>query len=194
MKHVKKLVSLVLALVMALLLSVTAFAAGNTAPTVTIKVNGVVVGSTSASAGQSVYTHLISTYGDSDGWYSFSDINQNQAYALWRLTVGGTTYTSGAIDGASSGITGVQWSTTRRGYGFEGFAYDDDGVIAGYKYIYVGNDFTYTVTNNDVTVDVSDKYMNQYTMQDGDEVVVELAQVVSRWTATTAFEAEAPYI
>ena len=198
-KNMRKILSLVLAMVMILSFSVTAFAADaetNTA-TVTIKVNGAVVATNpNVAPGQSVYAYLGEKYGATgeDYWYSFNDANNNPAYALKKLTVNEVDYESGAADGTNSGIAGVQWSSTRKGYGFEGFAYNDDDEVVGYNYIYVGNDFVYTVTNGSNNVDVSDKYMNQYTIQAGDVVTISFDLVISRWTATTPFETTEPYI
>lgn len=194
MKMAKRILSLVLVLAMIACLSVTAFADGtsNTA-TIVVKASGNAVDTITVNAGTTVYAAVLQQYGDPDGWSSFTDMNGNTAMALWRLTVKGSQYISGAANGATSGIN-AQWSTKRPGYGFEGFAYNDDGEIVGYKYVYVGNDFIYTVTNNNQTVDVSDKYMNQYTIQTGDVITISYELVVSRWVAETPFETTEPYI
>ena len=43
------------------------------------------------------------------------------------------------------------------------------------------------------TVDVSDKYMNQYTIQNGDVIELSLATTSMTWTATDPIQAEYPY-
>ncbi len=196
MKTTRRIFSMVLALMMVLSLSVTAFA-DTTIGTATFKlmVDGVEVPKatdTEVAAGQSVYAYLTGKYG-TDGWYSFPDVNQNTAYSLYSLTVDGTTYASGAVDGATSGVQATAWSTTRPGYGFVDFAYDDNGNEVGYIYVYVGRDFLYSVTNAGNTVDVSDKYMNQYTIQNGDVIELSLATTSMTWTATDPIQAEYPY-
>lgn len=199
MKTTRRIFSMVLALMMVLSLSVTVFADTTTGKaTVVIKNGDETVATLSPDAGQSVYEALQSNADLTCDWSSFTDYYGNPAKALTGLTysekgVVKAELESGAADGASSGVT-AQWSTKRPGYGFEGFAYDDNDEIAGYNYVYVGNDFVYTVKNGSTSVDVSDKYMNQYTMQAGDVVTIYYKLVVSRWTATTPFETTEPYI
>ena len=198
MKTTRRIFSMVLALMMVLSLSVTAFA-DTTTGTATFKlmVDGVEVTKardTEVAAGQSVYSYLTSLYGTA-GWSpAFTDYYGNTAYALYSLTVDGNTYSSGAVNGATSGENALAWSTTRPGYGFVGYVENEDGDVVGYEYIYVGKDFLYSVTNaSGNAVDVSNKYMNQYTIQEGDSIVLSLAQTSMTWTATDPIQAEYPY-
>lgn len=194
MKTTRRILSLLLVLAMVACLGVTAFADGTSSnATIIVKAGGNTVATTTADAGETVYAAVLKQYRNPEGWSSFTDMNGNTAMALWSLTVNEVPYVSGPADGASSGIN-AQWSTKRPGYGFEDFAYNDDDEIVGYKYVYVGNDFVYTVTNNNATVDVSDKYMNQYTIQAGDVITISYELVVSRWVAETPFETTEPYI
>ena len=200
MKTTKRVLSMVLALMMFFSLSVTAFADTTTTGTASFKllVNDVEVTDatdTAVSAGQSVYAYLVARFG-SDGWYSFEDLNGEQAYALSSLTVGENTYTSGAVNGADvnkEGLESVVWSSTRKGYGLKGVEYTN-GVITSYTYVYAGSDFVYSVTNGGNSVDVSELYMNQYTMQPGDEVKLNYGVVVTEWTTSDPISTVYPYV
>ena len=192
MKHMRKILSLVLALMLVFSLSVTAFATeANGTATVRVVVNGVAQPDQAAAAGQSVYTYLLNTYHNTDGWYSFSDINGDTAMALNSMTVGGHTYTNG-IDGRTTNITVQAWGSIT-GYGLVSLN-EANGQITGYNYVYVGNSWVYSVKDqNNATVDVSDKYMNQYNMQVGDVVTVEFKQVESYWTSEDPILPTEPY-
>lgn len=193
MKHMRKILSLVLALMLVFSLSVTAFATeANGTATVRVVVNGVAQPDQAAAAGQSVYTYLLNTYHNTDGWYSFPDINGDTAMALNSMTVDGHTYTNGAIDGRTTNITVQAWGSIT-GYGLVSLN-EANGQITGYNYVYVGNSWVYSVKDqNNATVDVSDKYMNQYNMQVGDVVTVEFKQVESYWTSEDPILPTEPY-
>ena len=194
MKNMRKVLSMVLALVMVLSLSVTAFATEASTATVTVKVNGTVVDSNaSVTPGQSVYTYLVAQYGirTPDDWSEFEDINGDTAMALNSLTVKGTTYTNCAVNGATTDIEGEQWGTIT-GYGLVSTVSSGD-VITSYNFVYVGNSWVYSVTNAGTSVDVSAKYMNQYTIQAGDVVTLEYKLVVSEWSSSYPITPTYPY-
>lgn len=190
MKNMRKLLSLVLALMLLLSLSVNAFAAENAA-TINITVEGEPYITQPIDSAISVKAALQSNpdweavFGD-----PFTDIYGNEAYALISLME----YGSDPADGPSSGKTAEAWSTVNPGYGLVGTGTNEAGQTT-YTYIYVGYDWTYSVRNaSGAEVDVSELYMNQYIIQDGDVVTVDYAFQDVTWTTTTPLRSTYPYI
>lgn len=197
MKMAKRILSLVLVLVMFASLSVTAFA-DTTTGTATIKIVEVKdevtteLATISGNAGESVYAAVSREYG-TEGWSSFNDYFGQPAKALNYLTVNGKTYTNGAVDGSTTGIKVEAWGNVYDGYGLVSLVKDGD-TITGYNYVYVGNSWVYSVKDSTgANVDVSAKYMNQYTMNAGDVVTLAFTRVVSEWTSETPLVDEYPY-
>ena len=94
--------------------------------------------------------------------------------------------------GSASGIPAVHWSDTYAGYGLEYTEGTGDDTV--YHFIYVGNDWQFTVngsvpTDPDHTLDdgvtAYQYYMDQYIVQAGDAIVVEHTRQIERWTGTS---------
>lgn len=190
MKNIRKILSLVLALMMVLSLSVTAFATGNNA-TINITVDGEPYIEEEISSGISVKAALESNPDwEADFGSPFTDINGNVAYALVSLMEFG----SEPDYGPTSGVTAQAWSTVNDGYGLVGTGVNESGQTT-YTYVYVGHDWMYSVEDaagNDVNV--SALYMNQYIIQAGDVVTVDYAQQIVTWTTTNPIITTYPYI
>lgn len=190
MKNMRKLLSLVLALMLLLSLSVNAFAAENAA-TINITVLGESYITQPINSGDSVKAALESNP-DWEAVFTgpFTDKDGEEAYALQTLMEFG----SDPADGPSSGKTAEAWSTVNPGYGLVGTGTNEAGQTT-YTYIYVGYDWTYSVRNaSGAEVDVSELYMNQYIIQDGDVVTVDYAFQDVTWTTTTPLRSTYPYI
>lgn len=193
MKTTRRIFSMVLALMMVLSLSVTAFADTTTTATLNISVNGVQKASLHPAAGQSVYEYLNSVYtGTTISWSSFNDIYGKPAKNLDSLTIDGTPYANGAVDGSTTSVKVEKWGSIK-GYGLVSVEKDGDTIV-GYNYVYVGNSWVYSVKDSTgATVDVSDKYMNQYEIQSGDVISLEFKFVTSEWTSDEPILAAYPY-
>ena len=98
--------------------------------------------------------------------------------------------TGSAPVGADSGIPAQFWSSAYPGYGIE-YTETVNGETV-YHFIYVGNDWQFTV-NGEMPVDPvytdSDGnnyqlYVDQYVVNANDEVVLNYAETVTRWTGT----------
>lgn len=193
MKTTRRIFSMVLALMMVLSLSVTAFADTTTTATLNISVNGVQKASLHPAAGQSVYEYLNTVYtGTTISWSSFNDIYGKPAKNLDSLTIDGTPYANGAVDGSTTSVKVEKWGSIK-GYGLVSVEKDGDTIV-GYNYVYVGNSWVYSVKDSTgATVDVSDKYMNQYEIQSGDVISLEFKFVTSEWTSDEPILAAYPY-
>ncbi len=117
-------------------------------------------------------------------WKKVSNLNPTYgptAYVLEEL-LGATANPTGA----DSGIPAQFWSASHPGYGIE--SVDGVGENAVYHYIYVGEDWGYTV-NGVKPIDPNtgyELYMDQYQIQPNDVVIVDYNQVVLRWDVPAA--------
>lgn len=190
MKTTNRILSLVLALVMLMSLSVTAFA--DTTATIRYYIEGEYYYDFSASAGDSVKDALLSD-NDAQAVFGpqFTDKYGKPAFALLSL-MGAS---SEPVNGAEYGVTAEAWSTTNTGYGLVSVDRDSNGNITAYNYVYTGYDWIYTVKNaSGADVDVSELYMNQYTIQPGDVVKVDYNFREVYWTETAPVLSAYPYI
>lgn len=191
MKTTNRILSLVLALVMLMSFSVTAFADTTTA-TIDYYIAGEYYYSVPASAGDSVMEALLSD-SDAEAEFSpqFTDKYGKPAFALLSLME----TTSEPVNGADYGVDAEAWSTTNAGYGLVSVERDSEGNITAYNYVYTGYDWMYSVKNaSGADVDVSELYMNQYILQPGDVVKVDYNFQEVYWTATEPMLASYPYI
>ena len=192
MKTAKKLTALLLAVVMVLAMSVSAFAA--TTSTATIQV---IYGGEPVLDAEPVSFEITAK----DALDQYTDILEN----TWKVvpsTNPGFGSTAYAVDtilgvgsepvGSASGIHAVYWSTTYAGYGLEYSEGTGDDTV--YHFIYVGDDWKFTVNGSvpldpDHTLDDGvtpyQYYMDQYTVQAGDAIVVEHTRQIERWTGTS---------
>lgn len=190
MKMAKRILSLVLVLVMFASLSVTAFATTNGASLV-INVEGEYYFDLPIDSGISLMAAMQSK-ADLEAVFTgpFADVNGNDAYALTSMMG----YGADPLDGPTSGETAEAWSTVNPGYGLVGTSAGENGETV-YTYIYVGNDWKYTVKNaSGANVDVRSLYTNQYTIQDGDVVTFDYNKQVETWTTTSPMMPTYPYI
>ena len=130
MKTTSRILSLVLALVMLMSFSITAFA--DTTATISYYIGGEYYYSISASAGDSVKDALLSD-SDAEAEFSpqFTDKYGKPAFALLSL-MGAA---SDPVNGADYGVTAEAWSTTNLGYGLVSVDRDSDGNIIAYNYV-----------------------------------------------------------
>ncbi len=196
MKTAKKVTALLLAVVMVLALSVSAFAATNSTATLQVYYGGEgLLGETpvtiTLTSGMTAKDAL-DLYADDLmlEWKTVSNLNprfgNTPAYAI------DTIYGVGSSPlGADSGITAQFWSSAYPGYGIE-YTETVDGETV-YHFIYVGEDWKFTV-NTQVPTDPEysmadgtpyQYYMNQYTVGANDQIVVSYETQIERWTGTT---------
>lgn len=196
MKTAKKLTALLLAVVMVLAMSVSAFAA--TTSTATIQV---IYGGEPVLDAEPVSFEITAGMTAKDALDQYTDILEN----TWKVvpsTNPGFGSTAYAVDtilgfggepvGSASGIPAVHWSDTYAGYGLEYSEGTGDDTV--YHFIYVGDDWKFTVNGSvpldpDHTLDDGvtpyQYYMDQYTVQAGDAIVVEHTRQIERWTGTS---------
>lgn len=196
MKTAKKLTALLLAVVMVLAMSVSAFAA--TTSTATIQV---IYGGEPVLDAEPVSFEITAGMTAKDALDQYADMLEN----TWKVvpsTNPGFGSTAYAVDtilgfggepvGSASGIPAVHWSDTYAGYGLEYTEGTGDDTV--YHFIYVGNDWQFTVngsvpTDPDHTLDdgvtAYQYYMDQYIVQAGDAIVVEHTRQIERWTGTS---------
>lgn len=190
MKNMKKLTALLLALVMVFALSVSAFASNNSTATLVVSYYGQALLDPSPAtipltSGMTAKDAL-DLYADDLAleWKSVPNLNPNFGSTASAIdTIYG--YGSNPL-GANSGITAQFWSAAYPGYGIE-YTETVNGETV-YHFIYVGEDWKFTV-NGDKPVDESttekyEYYMDQYTVQAGDAIVVNYETQIERWTGT----------
>lgn len=183
MKTTRRVFTLVLALMMIFSISVTAFAETTDAK-ISYYVDGAPYYDFNTTSGISVMDALLSDP-DAQAVFGpeFTDYYGKPAYAL--LTI--MEYGSEPVNGADYGIDAEAWSTVNPGYGLMSVDKDANGNITAYNYVYTGYDWVYSVTDaNGNSVDVESLYMNQYTIQPGDVVIVDYAFREVYWTQTAA--------
>lgn len=183
MKKFKQATSLILALVMVLCLSISAFATNNSTASIVVTVLGeeqftlpvtVAVGMTVKDALDQNEETLETV------WKVVPNTNPNisatTAYAAETICGFGTD-----PQGAASGITAQFWSTKYPGYGIESMTVTSDKTV--YHYIYAGYDWVYTVNGN-TPVDSTngyELYMDQCYITAGDTIELNYDLQITRW-------------
>lgn len=196
MKTAKKVTALLLAVVMVLALSVSAFAATNSTATLQVYYGGV------GLLGDDPVTITLTSGMTAKGaldlyaddlmleWKTVSNLNprfgDTPAHAI--DTIYG--YGSSPV-GSESGISAQFWSAAYPGYGIE-YTETVNGETV-YHFIYVGDDWQFTVNGSvptDPDYSMADGtpyqyYMDQYTVQSDDVIAVSYERQIERWTGTT---------
>ena len=186
MRTAKKLTALLLAVIMVFAMSVSAFAATTGTATLQVYYGGeALLDETVSLTSGMTAKDVADQYKDvlELEWKAVSNLNPN---------FGSTAYVVDTISGvgsnplgADSGITAQFWSSAYPGYGIESTEIVNGETV--YHFIYVGEDWEFTV-NNAKPTDSSNGYqlyMDQYTVQAGDQIVVNYTQQVERWTGTS---------
>lgn len=190
----KKVLALALALVMVFTLSISAFATNNSTATIQVYYGGEPVLDTepvtfTITAGMTAKDALDQYSSILDNTWEQVE-NQNPAFGSTAYIVSTIIGVGAEPLGAASGIDADYWSTTYAGYGLEYTTGSGDDTV--YHFIYAGNDWLFTVNGNkptDLNNSMADGtpyeyYMDQYTVQPGDAIVVEYVQQTERWTGT----------
>ena len=189
----RKLTAVILALVMVFAMSVNAFAATNATASLTVSYGGepLLEETVDVTSGMTA-KDMLDKYKDylELVWSPVTNVNPNPAFASTAYIVDEIYGTGSEPVGAASGISAQFWSSTYPGYGIE---YTETvGEETVYHFIYVGNDWQFTV-NGQKPVDPVYKdsdgnnyqlYMDQYVVNANDEVVLDYAETVTRWTGT----------
>ncbi len=188
MKTAKKVTALLLAVVMVLAMSVSSFAATTGTATLTVSYGGEPLLVATVPSGQTAKAALDEHADELElTWKTVS--NWNPGFGATAYVID-TIYGTGSVPvGADSGITAQFWSSQYPGYGIE---YTE--IINGktlYHYIYVGNDWKFTVGGEkpkdlahlDEDGNPYEYYLDQYTIADGDDIVIDYLEQTERWTS-----------
>lgn len=186
MKTAKKVTALLLAVIMVFAMSVSAFAATTGTATLQVYYGGeALLDETVSLTSGMTAKDVADQYKDvlELEWKAVSNLNPNFGSTAYVVD---TIYGVGSNPlGADSGITAQFWSSAYPGYGIESTEIVNGETV--YHFIYVGEDWEFTV-NNAKPTDSSNGYqlyMDQYTVQAGDQIVVNYTQQVERWTGTS---------
>lgn len=186
MRTAKKLTALLLAVIMVFAMSVSAFAVTTSTATLQVYYGGeALVNETVSLTSGMTAKDVADQYKDvlELEWKAVSNLNPNFGSTAYVVD---TIYGVGSNPlGADSGITAQFWSSAYPGYGIESTEIVNGETV--YHFIYVGEDWEFTV-NNAKPTDSSNGYqlyMDQYTVQAGDQIVVNYTQQVERWTGTS---------
>lgn len=189
-KNMRKILSLVLAMVMILSLSVTAFAAETSTATIKIYNGTTLIATLHPEAGTTIYNALEAAEEDGDldpvnwknvtGWPDTTQTHQ----ALTQIN----TYVShrgSAADLADTDFSNVTENQAVDGY--PGYYLVDQNN--GYHYVYVGFDWTFNSNlhlNEDGSYAYISSYMCCYALTAGETVNITFAKAVSDWTQDSA--------
>ena len=188
MKNIRKLTAILLAVVMVFAMNVSAFAA--TTSTATLQVN--YYGEALLNPSPVTFTitsgmtakDVLDQYADElePTWKTVENLNPNFGSTAYAID---TIYGVGSNPlGADSGVTAQFWSSAYPGYGIE-YTETVNGETV-YHFIYVGEDWEFTVNGEKPTDSTNgyQLYMDQYTVQAGDVIVVNYTQQTEQWTGT----------
>lgn len=189
----RKLTAIILALIMVFAMSVNAFAATNATASLTVSYGGepLFEDTVNITSGMTVKDLLDPNVDYLElEWSQVANLNPNPAFGSTAYVVD-TIYGVGSEPvGAASGVTAQFWSSAYPGYGIE-FTEIVNGETV-YHFIYVGNDWEFTVNGEkpldpfytDANGEHYQLYVDQYTIQNGDVIVLDYCETVTRWTDT----------
>lgn len=185
----KKVLALALALVMVLCLSVSAFAAPASTATIVVNYGGedLLNETVTLTAGMTV-KDILDMYADDLEleWDTVANLNPyfgDTAYIVNSI------YGVGSEPlGAASGLQAQFWSSAYPGYGIKTVRTVDGETV--YDFIYAGNDWVFTVggekpVDERTTNPTYELYVDQYTVQAGDEIALTYQLVTEEWSGTT---------